>query len=92
MDPNKPKELITEFCALKGYDESIIQVIVDECYREIRKVMEQMNYDYIEIPGIGDLFLKVWSVKRRLVKLQSLMDANHSLLSERIEYEKMTMV
>lgn len=91
MDPRKPKELIAEFCQLKGYEESVIQIVVDECYGEVRKCMEEMKYDYLQLPGIGDAFLKAWAVKREQLRLQSLMDANYLGESERMKWEKLTM-
>jgi len=92
MDPKKPKELIAEFCQLKGYDESVIQTIVDECYSEVRRCMESLDYDYLQLPGIGDAFLKAWSVKREQLKLQSLMDAHYLPTQDVPKWEKLTMV
>ena len=70
--------MLREFAITNGYPIEDMELIItgkQGAYQEIRKQIDLMSYDWVDLPGIGGLFLKVWTLKTEINKLNRVIAA-----------------
>lgn len=101
MVPKKTKDVIADFCrdvcTEKGYDPEHVEMIIPFFYDELRRQMIGMNYDFLRIPGLGVVFLKIWSIKRRIISCYNTIKENKHITGRNMrqlkeEHEHLTEV
>ncbi len=68
MIPRKAKDTIREFCELKGYNLEHIEWIINGYYEKINEIQKTLESDGLPLPGLGHMFIKVWTIKTRINK------------------------
>jgi hypothetical protein len=62
----KLKDLIKSFAGRKGIDEEIVKVIILGTYKELRRQMDEMEQNHLEMPGLGTFSIKHWKMDKAL--------------------------
>ena len=74
MLPKKVKDLIPDFCRICGYDNvEDIEYIILEAYKELKAQQVGMEWDEIVMTGLGEFFMKIWTVERELKKMSAFL-------------------
>lgn len=67
LQHKKPKDTIQSFCDETGHNHRDMELIITAFYKEVNRLQSTMELDGIELPGIGRIFIKVWTLKRRIL-------------------------
>lgn len=76
MTPLKFSDIVDDFCLTMGYDKEDsdkVKLILAETYTDLKEHMHDMEYDFINMPGIGEFFTKGWTLVRAIKPLEKLL-------------------
>ncbi len=62
MQLRKARDTIQSFCEEQGRNPRDMELIITAFYREINRLQGTMDTDGIELPGLGRIFIKVWTL------------------------------
>ena len=88
MIPIKPKQLIEEFCQSEKYkdmDPEHLELIITECFKELRREMETLSKPFIRMPNMGTWFIKIWSIVRELDRCENVLKCGKLKKQETVE-------
>ena len=77
MKPKKVKDLIPKISKELQLSEQEIKSVLDVYWDKVRKTLSSLEYEYVNVPGLGMFGLKPWMVDKRL-------KVNHHLIEKYI--------